>query len=464
MFDHDTVEALLMRWLKRDRRKIGIALSGMLLLLALMAWLPVAVVDADERVSELVGPVAVAVQATPTEDATVTALNKEKLTQEVQQLKNQNERDPFGWLQTNASILLSTLVVVIGALFGFWQWNVGRRDAQNKELEDRRAERERRDEEQKRWLEDRRAERERRAEERFQAVVEGLGSEREEAKLSAAINLRTFLRPGYEQFYIQTYDLAVAHLRLPRTAAPSKDPDNLSHAAEDPNTPLPLTPLSQALSVAFKEAFPLARNITPDVKDTQRAIQSLDASDVQLDRAYLVGADLKQIKLSRAFLREAALWRADFGRADLWRADFSRADLSKADLREADFREANLSGAKLWRADLSGAKLSKADLSKADLSETDLWQADLKEARSLQNADLRGVKGLTEEQLEACKAKGAIIDEDSTVSSSQSTISPFSPLQSNDLQAPLAPSAQGGTPTSNADGSSATSSKPSPES
>ena len=41
----------------------------------------------------------VPVQKTPTVDATVTALNKEKLAQEVQQLKNQNELDPFGWLR-----------------------------------------------------------------------------------------------------------------------------------------------------------------------------------------------------------------------------------------------------------------------------------------------------------------------------------------------------------------------------
>ena len=142
--------------------------------------------------------------------------------------------------------------------------------------------------------------------------------------------------------------------------------------------------------------FPRARSIAPDAKETQRAIQSLNASDVQLDHAYLVGADLKQIKLSTALLREAALWRVN---------------LSGADLSGADFRETNLSGVKLWRANLSGAKLSKVDLSKADLSETDLWQTDLEEARSLEKADLRGVKGLTKEQLEACKAKGAIFDE-----------------------------------------------------
>ena len=35
-----------------------------------------------------------------------------------------------------------------------------------------------------------------------------------------------------------------------------------------------------------------------------------------------------------------------------------------------------------------------------------------------QSADLRGVKGLIRVQLEACKARGAIIDKDATVSSS----------------------------------------------
>jgi hypothetical protein len=209
-----------------------------------------------EGALELATPGTGTVQATPTVDATVTALNKEKLAQEIQQLKNQNESDPLSWLRSNASIFFSTLVVVIGGLFGLWRWRVDRRDAQDKdakdrqtaqdkELEDRKAERERRDEEQQRWLEDRKAERERRdveqqrwlknqeaerekrAEERFQFAVTGLGDEKEGAKIGAAILLRTFLRPDYEQFYTQTFDLAVANLRLPRTPHASEDPDGI---------------------------------------------------------------------------------------------------------------------------------------------------------------------------------------------------------------------------------------------
>src|SRR5438552_11714047 len=270
-----------MCWFKRDTWKIGIAIAGMLLLLVLMVWLPVSAAGAYEGTSGLATPGTV--QATPTEDATVTALNKEKLAQEVQQLKNQNETDLLGWLRTNASILLSTLVVVIGGLIGLFRWLGDRRDEQEKRrqdqrseqekraeeqqrwLDDRKAERERRDEEQQRWLKDQEAEREKRAEERFQSAVTGLGDEKEGARIGAAILLRTFLRPGYEQFYIQTFDLAVANLRIPRTPDVPKDPD----------TPLPLTTLSQALIVVFKEAFPLARS------QNKGGRSSLDARGIQ---------------------------------------------------------------------------------------------------------------------------------------------------------------------------------------
>src|SRR5204863_864462 len=137
-----------------------------------------------------------------------------------------------------------------------------RRDSQKRLLEDRQAERERQDEEQRRWLKDQEAEREKRAEERFQSAVTGLGDEKEGAKIGAAILLRTFLRPGYEQFYTQTFDLAVANL------CPTETPN----PPEDPKIPLLLTRLRQALILVFKEAFPLARS------QNKGSPQSLDAS------------------------------------------------------------------------------------------------------------------------------------------------------------------------------------------
>ena len=333
--------------------------------------------------------------ATPTEDATVTTLSKKKLAQEVKQLEEQNEPDLIEWLRTNASILLSTLVVVIGALIGLWRWLGDRRDEHEKRREDQRSEQEKR------------------AEERFQSAVTGLGDEKEGARIGAAILLRTFLRPGYEQFYTQTFDLAVANLRLPRTP----------HPPEDPNTPLPLTTLSQALIVVFREAFPLARN------QNKRSPESLDATDIQLDSAYLRGADLKQVWMPQASMRKVDLSGADLSRANLSEADLSgaklnEADLSGAKLSGAKFNEAELIRAKLNEADLNrtyfnGARLSGADLRGADLRGADLSGADLSWARlsgaylseadlngtnlseaDLKGANLRGVVGLTKGQLE----------------------------------------------------------------
>lgn len=522
MFDHCTVEAMAMRWRTCDMWKIVIA--GLLLLLLLMVWVPLSAASAHEGTAGLATKASVTVQAIPTEDATVTALNKEKLTQEVQQLKEQNAPDLFGWLRTNATILLSTLVVVIGGLIGLF-----------------------------RWFGDRRSEREKRAEERFQSAAAGLGDEKESAKISAAILLRTFMHPGYEQFSTQAFDLTVAHLRLPRA----------SDLPEASDTPLPPTTLSQGLVVVFKEAFPLARRLN------KRNPQSLDATGLQLDHAYLGKADLKRAWLPQASLREAALGRASLREANLREADLRGANLSEADLRGAnlseakldeailtradlrranlrwtkfsemtlreakldgalltgadlrraglrkvslrrvDLREANLSetmlaGADLRRAnlrktdlsganlrqvklngaDLTGAKLNKADLRGADLRGVDLSNADLREADLrmarfggtffpklyfrwayfrrarltnalfLEKTDLRSVKGLAKRQLEACQAKGAIIDEDHTTSTSQSTVVPSLPLQRDNAQTSSASFAQGSPPSSDTDGSS----------
>src|SRR6266566_616245 len=381
MFNRRVVEALLMHGLKREMWKAGIAVAGILLLLLLMVWVPVSEAGAYEKAFGFARLGTGTVQATPTEDGTVTALNKEKLAQEVQQLKNQNEPDLLGWLRTNATVL----VVVIGGLIGLF-----------------------------RWFGDRRSERERRDEDRFQAVVAALGSDNEDAKVGAAIMLRTFLQPGYERFYRQAFYLAVAHLRL-------RKPD-LETIEEDPKAPV-LASLNQALIVIFEEAFSRAREwvkqgspssrlqrVTAWLKRILRREKrfdprSLDARYIQLDRAFLWKADLGQADLSKAYLSEArlcgaTLWGADLNGANLCKADLSRADSYEArrfpvNLRKdkpettlllarlcgADLTEARLLGAELLLADLSGADLSEADLSEADLSGADLHNAKLCRAK-----------------------------------------------------------------------------------
>lgn len=461
-----------MHWFKNPWWNRRIARVGVLILLTCLSLIPCSAASAQEKLWVAAPPATSTVQATPTEDATVTALNKEKLVQEVQQLKAQNEPDLFGWLQTNASTLISMLAVVIGGLIGLWRWLGDRQDARKKELEDHQAERERRDEEQKRWLKEREAEREKRAEERFQSAVEGLSSDKEEARLGAAILLRAFLRPGYEPFYVQVFDLVVVHLRLLRTPDP---PDN-------PTVVLPTTMLSQALVVIFKEAFPLARSLAKRDPEVPH-VRSLDATGVHLDQAYLWKVDLKQAFLRRASLREANLFGADlrqtnfsgsdFRGANLIRANFSEAYLrdvnfSGANLREANFSQANLGGINTpgFRAgNFSGASLKKVNfrgayLKKADFSEADLAETNIEEAFSLEGADLRRATGLTKEQRTACKAKGAMIDEDPTPRIPQSTVALAPPGQSNASHISPGPSSQGDSSPPDINGSRTSASHP----
>src|SRR6266567_5364663 len=353
MFDHCTMETLLMRWLKREIWKAGITIAGMLLLLVFMVWVPGVAARAYERASGLATPVTGTMQATPTEDATVTALNKEKLKQEVQQLKNQNEPDFFGWFRTNSAILLSTLVVVVGGLIGFF-----------------------------RWFRDQRSERDKRAEGRFQAVVEGLGSKEIERQVGAAIMLRTFLQPNrdYEQFYRQTFDLAVTHLRLPHV-----DPNiSVSLDPDDPDDHVPLGSLNQALITVFKDSFPLARKALIGKKKPHyhyKELEDLDASGIRLDYAFLRHTDLEGIWMRDAFLSHAPLRKANL----------SNAYLTKTNLSDAYLRYANLSGARLRDAVLSRALLKGADLRGAYLKGADLREADLREA-DLDGAILQGAK------------------------------------------------------------------------
>ena len=155
---------------------------------------------------------------------------------------------------------------------------------------------------------------------------------------------------------------------------------------------------------------------------------------IQLDNAYLREADLKQVWMPQVSLRKATLYGAD---------------LSKANLIGADLRKAKFHDSVLIRADLSGANLSGATL---------------EEALTLVDTNLRGAKGLDEEQKAICKAKGAIIDEVPTTSSPWSIASPPPPSQSNDSHASSASPAQGILPTPDAGESSAASSQQDSES
>jgi len=157
-----------MRWLKRNPWN-GIAI-GILLFLVLITWMSIQV-EKPQSVHATTGGT---VQA-PT--VNTTAIVQDQLKQQDEKLQRDNS---FPWIIWNTvggstGTILVAAAALIAAWLGWRQWLTNRRDEQLK-----------------------------RAEERFQKVVEGFGGDNEGAKVGAAILLRTFLRPGYEQFYTPT--------------------------------------------------------------------------------------------------------------------------------------------------------------------------------------------------------------------------------------------------------------------
>jgi hypothetical protein len=152
---------------------------------------------------------------------------------------------------------------------------------------------------------------------------------------------------------------------------------------------------------------------------------------------HLVGIDLKQIALRWARLPNislpcAQMEEADLREAQLRGAKLPRSNLSWAQLRWTNLEKADLTDAKLDMADLTetllrgadlrgcsflGANLSSADFRGADLRDADLTGANLS-GTLLGGAFMKGVGGLSGDQLKECEAKGAIIDEEETISSS----------------------------------------------
>ena len=401
-----------------------------------------------------------ATESTPSADPTVTALERERLALEVDHLRTENS-----WWRKSIDAIVDLISVVgpvgvgLYALYGFFSDREAARTQEFSEAQQRRKDEQEKYEqrltaervEAERRRDAERAEQDRRAQERFLAVVEGLGHADSSRQAGAAVMLRSFLRPGYEDYHLQAFDLAAAYLRL---QPPPPDPGS------------PPSAFTSALAAAFKEALPLARaqlremqqantrEQKPDFRDpNQRGHEvHLDASRVHLEGTFLHEADLAEVgmlgayltqaylrfsDLSDATLQEADLQWANLNNATLDRTDLRRAKLGNAtligaralkglDLRGAVLSRAKLTGASLWDAQLQGAKLdgamlrqahftnsnlSNVDLTGADLSEVEFWSVDftgsnVQDSVSLQGATFRGVTGLSAEQIKACVQAG----------------------------------------------------------
>ncbi|HLA37492.1 MAG TPA: pentapeptide repeat-containing protein [Candidatus Brocadiales bacterium] len=159
-----------------------------------------------------------------------------------------------------------------------------------------------------------------------------------------------------------------------------------------------------------------------DANLQRAALSNAYLGEVNLSGANLQGADLSGANLRDANLSGANLRYTNLSGAYLGNANLSDANLFAANLSGANLRHTNLSDANLLGADLSGANLFVANLSDANLQGASLSGADLRDAIltglngftaiiDFTKTDLRGVVGLSREELEYTKSKGAIIDE-----------------------------------------------------
>ena len=127
------------------------------------------------------------------------------------------------------------------------------------------------------------------------------------------------------------------------------------------------------------------------------ALQELNA-----DKVPLVGVDASSAFLMGLNLKNADLLRSDFSAADLRNSNLSDVNFSLADLSSANFRYATLDRARcvqanLRKADLMGSSMIGVDLAEAALDDADLRNADLKDLqwqhlKSIEGANISGVR------------------------------------------------------------------------
>jgi uncharacterized protein YjbI with pentapeptide repeats len=126
---------------------------------------------------------------------------------------------------------------------------------------------------------------------------------------------------------------------------------------------------------------------------------ALDLTDINLEFAILI----------RANLRECVLRGANISRAGLSNADLTNADMTNAILQMINARRLKASGACLDGARLNGATLANADLSGASLINSELVGTNLRGA-NLREANLSGAQ-LLRASFDGSDRTDAILDD-----------------------------------------------------
>lgn len=316
--------------------------------------------------------------------SSVEELEAEKLSQEIRQLRLENDRNE-GWsggflaLAPFITIIVGLLAVVVPVTLEVRQQRhqraaeleqrrveeEQRQHQRAAELEQRRVEEEQRQHQRAAELEQRRVEDRRRFDELFARAVADLGSANVSVQVSAAIALRSFLGPEYEQFHRQIHLVLCGNL-----------------AAEHP-------PLVNKFIV---RAFEISVRLHLEARRREGDFSPLDLANCQLSRVDLHELDLgEEVDIAFAVLKDANLRGTILPRARGYEVSLERAHVSNANLRAARLRGAVCRGARFHNADLMDTHFRRTPGRRADLSLAEFYGAKLQGAH-FDDAELSGAK------------------------------------------------------------------------
>jgi uncharacterized protein YjbI with pentapeptide repeats len=260
--------------------------------------------------------------------------------------------------------------------------------------------------------------------ERFANAIEQLGSSSEDIRIGAIYTLEQIARDSVSD-HPAVMEVLCSFVRRRTAGKPDEGTEPGEHISPEPDVQAALTIIAR--------------------RDSAHDGRPIDLQGANLAGAHLEGADLKSADLRFANLRKAHLQGANLHGAFLAKADLSYAYLHGAKMSRADLRWAimihtwanrtDFRNAIFWGADLRNADLHQADLRKADLSSKEVtavtppgaeysmthlqgpfpegWELSSHSFPSvrmngtimlgvqLQEADLRGVEGLTHDQIAA---------------------------------------------------------------
>ncbi len=143
------------------------------------------------------------------------------------------------------------------------------------------------------------------------------------------------------------------------------------------------------------------------------ALQELNADSIPLTGVDVSGAFLQGIQLHKALLARADLEAVDMRDSNLTGSDLSFAELKSANLRKANLRDVNLRDADLEDVDLVGASLRGAALGEANLKDADLRDCDLsgmkwRDIKTIEAANVHGVRNAPPGFLDWAMSHGAV--------------------------------------------------------